>query len=227
MRFIWKFLATPSKTKIPRRSKRMAFSWDGLEERKVLSQAGGLHHIAAIHATSASTSSTTASSTLSTAKQTLQTEIQTVLSTSGTTIGELSALHISFQTLQTAGLKPTSGSALTSFENSLVTSFASGTTLTGNATLLAQFEALYSASPTAQQTTDLTTAYNALAAAVTSAGVTSADITAINTDFSAVLTAASSTSTATFPYFTLVTGGLGGFGGIGGFGNRSMGGGRC
>jgi hypothetical protein len=34
--------------------------------------------------------------------------------------------------------------------------------------LLAQFESLYTSSPTSQETTDLTTAYNALAAAVTS-----------------------------------------------------------
>ena len=38
--------------------------------------------------------------------------------------------------------------------------------LTGNATLLGQFEALYTSSPTATQTTDLTNAYNALASAV-------------------------------------------------------------
>jgi hypothetical protein len=78
--------------------------------------------------------------------------------------------------------------------------------LTGNATLLSQFEALYTSSPTTQETTDLTTAYNALAAAVTSSNITSADITLINTDWSAVLAAQGSTSTATFPYFQLVTG---------------------
>ena len=67
---------------------------------------------------------------------------------------------------------------------------------------------IYTSSPTTQQTTDLTTAYNALAAAVTSSSITSADITAINTDWAAVLAAlpSTSTATATFPYFTLVTG---------------------
>jgi hypothetical protein len=69
-----------------------------------------------------------------------------------------------------------------------------------------KFEALYTGAPTAQQTTDLTTAYNALAAAVTSANITSADITTINTDWAAVLAANGSTSSATYPYFTLVTG---------------------
>jgi hypothetical protein len=87
-----------------------------------------------------------------------------------------------------------------------VTAFASGTTLTGNSTLLSQFEALYTSSPTTQQTTDLTNAYNALAAAVTSSNITSADITTINNDWSAVQTAEGSSSTATYPYFNLVVG---------------------
>ena len=87
-----------------------------------------------------------------------------------------------------------------------MTDSASGTTLDGDATLLSQFEALYTSSPTTQETTDLTTAYNALAAAVTSSNITSADITLINTDWSAVLAAQGSSSTATFPYFQLVTG---------------------
>ena len=78
--------------------------------------------------------------------------------------------------------------------------------LTGNATLLKQFVALYTNSPTTTQTTDLTTAYNALAAAVTSSNITTADITTINTDWAAVLAASNSTSTATFPYFSLVKG---------------------
>ena len=88
--------------------------------------------------------------------------------------------------LKTDGLTPSSQSALRSFENTLVTDFASGTTLTGNATFLSQFEAIYTSSPTTQETTDLTTAYNALAAAVTSSNITSADITTINTDWAAV-----------------------------------------
>jgi hypothetical protein len=103
-------------------------------------------------------------------------------------------------------LSPTSESALKSFENSLVTACASGTTLAGNSTLLSQFEALYTSSPTTQQTTDLTSAYNALAAAVTGSNITSADISTINTDWAALLSAEGSSSTATYPYFDLLTG---------------------
>ena len=80
-----------------------------------------------------------------------------------------------------------------------MTAYASGTTLAGDSTLLSQFEALYTSSPTTQETTDLTTAYNALAAAVTSSNITSADITTINTDWAAVLSAEGSSSTATYP----------------------------
>lgn len=87
-----------------------------------------------------------------------------------------------------------------------MTDYASGTTLTDNANLLAEFEALYTSSPTTQETTDLTTAYNVLAAAVTSSDITAADVTTINTDWAAVLAAEGSTSTATYPYFQLVTG---------------------
>jgi hypothetical protein len=254
MSFPWKKLAytkgdRPSSA-TPRRSRRMEFSWDNLEERKVLSHGGGLHHhlhAAAAHvaasttttATAAATTvsaaattvsaaattvsaaatstSTSTTSTLSTARATLQKDIQTIESNSGTTIGELTTIHTTFETLEADGLTPSSKSALDTFENSLVTSFASGTTLTGNATLLAQFEALYTSTPTTQQTTDLTAAYNALAAAVTSSNITSANITTINTDFAAVLAAESSTSTATFPYFSLVTGQAHGLG-VGGGG---------
>jgi hypothetical protein len=46
---------------------------------------------------------------------------------SGTTVGELSAIRSAFDTLASDGLTPTSQSALRSFENSLVTDFASGT----------------------------------------------------------------------------------------------------
>jgi len=154
-------------------------------------------------------------SALQTALKTLQSEVQTIELASNTTVGQLTAIKVAFRTLASDGLHPTSQSALSSFENSLVTTNANATTpgsLTGNATLLAQFEALYTSTPTAQQTTDLTTAYNALAAAVTSAGVTSTDITTINTDWAAVLAAlpstsiAAATSTPTFPYFTLVRG---------------------
>jgi hypothetical protein len=156
--------------------------------------------------TGTTTSSSSSSSTLDTARQTLRSDIQTIELASGTTIGELTAIRAAFQTLSSDGVKPSSSSALSSFENSLVKSFANGTTLTGNATLLAQFESLYTSSPTAQQTTDLTTAYNALAAAVTSSNITSADLTTIDTDYAAVQSALGSTSTDTFPYFSLVTG---------------------
>jgi hypothetical protein len=158
------------------------------------------------------TTSSTSSTALSTARQTLRNDIQTIELASDTTIGELTAIRAAFQTLASDGLQASSSSALSSFENSLVKAFASGPTLTGNATLLAQFEALYTGSPTAQQTTDLTTAYNALAAAVTSSNITSADLTTIDTDYAAVLAAEGSTSTATFPYFSLVTGSASGAG---------------
>jgi hypothetical protein len=72
----------------------------------------------------------------------------------------------------------------------------------------------------------LTTAYNALAAAITSSNITSSDLSTIDTDYAAVLAAESSTSTATFPYFTLVTGQQrGGPGGGPGFGGGGMQGG--
>lgn len=159
-----------------------------------------------VSSSSTANSSNSSSSALSTAEKTLRSEIQTIELASGTTVGQLTAIAVAFETLKTDGLSPSSQSALRSFENTLVTDYASGTTLTGNATLLSQFEALYTSSPTTQETTDLTTAYNALAAAVTSSNITSADITTINTDWAAVLAAEGSTSTATFPYFQLVTG---------------------
>ena len=207
-----------------RRPRRLEIAWDCLEERKVLSHVGGFHHqhfhaalTSSAHTSGTSTGTTGSSSAtttgssssntaLETARQTLKTDIQAIESNSGTTIGELTAIHTAFQTLKSDGLTPSSQSALASFEDSLVTSFASGTSLTGNATLLSQFEALYTSSPTTQQTTDLTTAYNALAAAVTSSNITQANVTTIANDWTAVLAAESSTSTAAFPYFTLVTG---------------------
>jgi hypothetical protein len=137
---------------------------------------------------------------------TLQSDVLTIEQSSGTTVAELAAIRSAFDQLNTDGLTPSSQSALDSFENSLVTAFASGTTLTDNSTLLSQFEALYTSSPTTQETTDLTTAYNALAAAVTSSNITSADITTIDTDWAAVQSAESSSSTATYPYFNLVIG---------------------
>ena len=146
-------------------------------------------------------------STLTAALKALRSEVQTIESHSKTTVVELTAIRVALGKLATDGLAPSSYSALQSFENSLVTTNANAPeSLTGNSTLLSQFEALYTSSPTTQQKTDLTTAYNALAAAVTSAGVTSSDITAINADWKAVLAASNSTSTATFHYFSLVTG---------------------
>jgi peptidoglycan DL-endopeptidase CwlO len=171
---------------------------------------------------SSSSNSSSSSSTLAAALATLKSDIQTIELASDTTVGQLAAIATAFETLKTDGLTPSSQSALESFENSLVTDYASGTTLTGNASLLSQFEAIYTSSPTTQETTDLTTAYDALAAAVTSSNISAADITLINTDWSAVLAAQGSTSAATFPYFQLVTGqalhgsGLGGEGGGGG-----------
>jgi hypothetical protein len=41
---------------------------------------------------------------------------------------------------------------------------------------------------------------------VTASGITSADLTTIDTDWSAVLAAEGSSSTATYPYFDLVVG---------------------
>ena len=246
MSFAWKKLTSAwgvaPAVLATRRPKRMQFSWDSLEDRKVLSHGGGIHHVQAAVAhvastVSTSTSTTTGSSnsTLSTALKTLHTDVQTILAASGTTIGELTTIHTAFQTLKTDGLTPTSQSALSTFENGLVSAFtklSAGSTLAGDTALLTQFEALYTSTPTAQQTTDLTAAYDALAAAVTSSGITAANLTTIDTDYAAVLAAESSTSTATYPYFSLVTGGggfgggFGGFGG-GGFGGHGHGGGSC
>ena len=243
--FICSMLGNSPKPK-RRRTRQLTPTLDGLEDRVVLSHIGAaVHHHHAHHAavvqTSTATASTTAvtestststasssssSSTLQTARQTLQNDIQTIELASGTTIGELTAIHAAFQTLSSDGLTPSSKSALSSFENSLVQSYANGTTLTNNATLLAQFEALYttsSGSLTTQQTADLTTAYNSLAAAITSSGITSSNLSTIDTDYAAVLAAESSTSTDTFPYFTLVTGQAGRF--AGGYGGGDMQGG--
>jgi hypothetical protein len=145
-------------------------------------------------------------SVLTSALQTLRGDVQTIELASNTTIGQLTAIRVANRALANDGLSPSSAKALSSFEDSLVTSNASGTTLAGDSALLSQFEALYTGTPTAQQATDLTTAYNALAAAVTSANITSAGITTINTDWAAVQAARGSTSTATYPYFSLVTG---------------------
>jgi hypothetical protein len=128
----------------------------------------------------------------------------------------LTAIRVAFQTLSNDGLKPSSASALSSFEDSLVKAFATGTTLTGNTALLSQFEALYTSSPTDQQTTDLTSAYNALAAAIASSNITSSDLSTIDSDQAALDAAEGDTSSDTFPYFTLITGRAGGIRGYGG-----------
>ncbi len=161
-----------------------------------------------------------ANSALSTAIQTLQSDIQTIQLASGTTVGEQTALRVAYQKLASDGLYPSSHASLSSFENTLVTTNATTPgSLTGNTTLLTQFQTLYTPSTgtlSTQQTADVTAAYNALAAAVTSAGITASDVTTVNTDWSAVLAAAGSTSTATYPYFSLVTGqGIGDRGGFG------------
>ena len=219
----------------PRRPRRAELSWDCLEERKVLSHVGLHHahhaesalasavsHLSSTTTTSGTTSGTTSSSSssnsaLAAAQQTLHNDVQTIEDASGTTVAQLTTIMTTFETLKTDGLTPSSASALSSFENGLVTSFASGTTLastsTSGAALLTQFEALYTSSPTTQQTTDLSAAYNALAAAVTSSNITSADITTINNDYAAVVAAGGGSSTATYPYFNLVTGRAGGEGG--------------
>ena len=150
---------------------------------------------------SGSSSSSNSSSAVSTAFMQLRSDVLTIEKASGVTVGQLATIASAFETLRTDGISPSSHSALKSFENTLVTDFASG-----NTNLLSQFESIYTSSPTAQETTDLMTAYNALASAVTSSNITSADITTINTDWSALLSAKGSSSISTYPYFDLVTG---------------------
>jgi hypothetical protein len=212
----WIFGHREGRRRPAQRPRPLAFSSDALEERVTPAHFGTFAHAVAapsIHVggfnaahSGTGGSSSSSNSALSTALQTLQTDVLSIESQSGTTIGQLATLRTDLQTLKSDGLSPTSQSALSSFENSLVTSFASGMTLIGNTTLEGQFAKLYTDNPTTQQATDLANAYDALAQAVTSAGITSADITQINSDWSAVLAAKGSTSTATFPYFSLVTG---------------------
>jgi hypothetical protein len=223
----------------PRRSRKAVLSCDGLEGRVTPAFFGhrAVVHAALAHAlstgsagsTSGSSSSCASNSALTTALQTLRSDVQAIELASGTTVGELTAIRVAFRTLQGDGLTPSSRSALSSFEDSLVTAYASGGASallnsdgTPNATLFSQFEALYTSSPTSQQTTDLTAAYTALANAVisfnTQANVAS-DIAKIGADWTAVLDAGG-TGPTTYPYFSLVTGGgagvCGGPGGIGG-----------
>jgi hypothetical protein len=229
----WASSSAPAKR---RRLRRVELSWDCLEERKVLSHVGlhHAHHAATAvtglvaHASSASsttgsnassttgstTPTSTSSSTLSSALETLHNDVQAIELASGTTVGELTAIATTFATLKTDGLTPSSASALTAFENNLVTNTAGATTTP--TTTLSDFELLYTTTPaslTSTQTADLTAAYNALTAAVNSSNITAANITTINSDYAAVLAAEGSSSTATYPYFTLVTGRGPGMGG--------------
>jgi hypothetical protein len=144
--------------------------------------------------------------TLASALKALMNEIQIIKLGSTTTIGQLTAIEIAMRTLSAGGLSPSSTAVLESFEDRLVTASASGTILENNLGLLRQFEALYTSSPTTQETADLTVAYNALIAAVMSAGITAADISTINAGWSAVQAAQGNPSTTAFPFFTLVTG---------------------
>ncbi len=220
----------------PRRSRKVALSCDALEGRVTPAHHGLAQHAlahATAHATvltgtsssSGGSSSSTSNTALTTALQTLRSDVQAIELASGTTVGELTAIRADFRKLASDGLTASSRSALSSFEDSLVTAYANGGSSallnsdgTPNATLLSQFEALYTSSPTAQQTTDLTAAYTALANAVISSKITSANITTISNDWTAVLAARGSTSTTTYPYFSLVTGGGGAGGGCGGGG---------
>jgi hypothetical protein len=167
--------------------------------------------------TTSSTTTTDTASAMRTALQALNVQIQSIQLASGTTVGQLTAIRMSFNTLEQDGLRPTSRSALASFENSLVTTYASGTAVIDNASLLSQFQELFTSSPTTQETTDLAGAYNALAQAVTSANISSESLSKIDSAWTDLLAAQGSTSTATFPYFSLVAGhsGRGGFGGVG------------
>jgi hypothetical protein len=128
------------------------------------SPVGSTHGVGRSHSTN---------SALQTALQTLKTEVLTIESKSGTTIGQLTTINLAFKTLARDGLVLSSRSALSSFENNLVKAYGLGTTMPS----LSQFEMLYTSSTsplTPQQTMDLTTAYNDLAAAVTSSNIISA-----------------------------------------------------
>jgi len=205
------------RTPKPRRPRRAEFSWDCLEERTVLSQI--VHHAnlgTAVAVGSGSTSTSSAKSTaVAGARQALRAAVLAVETKSGTTVAQLSAIETAFRAVRADRLAPGSRSALTTFENSLVTAGAAGAALP----TLAAFEALFTGTPTAQQTTDLTAAYNALTAAVTSSNITSADITSVTTAYNNFLTAVGSTSTAAYPLISLVTGQGGGHG-EGGRGDR-------
>ncbi len=92
---------------------------------------------------SGSSGSSSSNTALTTALQTLQNDVLAIEQNSGTTVAEIAAIRTAFDTLSSDGLTPSSQSALQSFENSLVTAYASGATLAGDSSLLSQFEALY------------------------------------------------------------------------------------
>ncbi len=163
------------------------------------------------------------SSAVSTAETTLNGDVQTFVQSSKTTVGDLGTLASDMQAVVAAGYRPTSESALATFQNSLVTSYTSGTAIATDTTLQTQFNKLFTNASTTASTTVLSNAYAALSKAITDSGITSSTITTISKDWSALLTAAGSTSTTTYPYFNLITGQPGGpeggFGGrFGGFG---------
>src|SRR5262249_19413799 len=138
----------PARTASVRRPRRVVLSCDTLEGRVTPSHGGGGLGTLAAGAQfgphhGGSGSPTPTNTALTTALQTLHKDVQTIELASSTTVGELTAIKAAFQTLKTDGLTPTSRSALQSFEDSLVTTLAKGTTLTGNTTLLGQFGALY------------------------------------------------------------------------------------
>ncbi len=162
---------------------------------------------------------------VSTAATTLNGDVQTFVSSSKTTVGDLNTLASDMQAVFAAGYRPTSESALTTFQNSLVTSYTSGTAIATDTTLQTQFNNLFTNASTTASTTVLSNAYAALSKAITDSGITASTIMTISKDWSALLTAAGNTSTMTYPYFNLITGQAGGP--EGGFGGRFGGFGRA
>src|SRR5947209_2969603 len=113
MRFPWTAPASPSKAS--RRSQRMGFTWDSLEQRAVLSRMGGFHPMHSVaqdastsgtataavsHFNSGSGSSSSSNSALNAAQQMLQSDVQAIRSNSGTTVGELTRIQVASQTLR-------------------------------------------------------------------------------------------------------------------------------
>ncbi|MFO0908677.1 MAG: hypothetical protein U0794_10005 [Isosphaeraceae bacterium] len=262
----WILGAAVPRPSTPRRPRRVVLACDSLEGRVTPSHFGGgfagavayrqaaMRHFGGGQTTTTTTSTATALATaaatttttntaLDTALTTLRNDINTILSSSSVTVAQINAINTAYRTLRTDGLRPSSPSALASFQDKLVTTYASGTAVVDNATLLEEFKAIFTTSPTDQQAADLTTAYNALAAAVTSSNITQANITTIDADWAAVVaargtagtgkncdtttttstTTSTTTTTPTFPYFSLVTGQVPGLGGRGGFGGGPRG----